>query len=716
MKKVKEALSASTAAVMCLVFLLGTIPLTGCASGAPANQAAAAGQGGGFVAAPPPPARFTGEGGSGTRIAIMPLEGRGLQEGQEYLPSLVQGELLSNFRNNSAMSVLDRAGLPAVLMEIESGIYSPSADFGRLGEIAGADYFLMGDITATATGHALQLRVVGAGRETVGVTRASFSGTPTVVEMANFTGIRRASADLLTQMGVTLTNVAMQDLTRVATENEIRAETALARSIAAQDRGNEIEALLHSFQAAAFNPDLVEARNQQNVLTASIQAGNIGANVLQEIAWRAAWAERLTETERFFDDFRRENSIPYTLFYTTDIQQGQINWANQTVNLSITTHLHGSDIWAASMEHVLGTVQEGLRTTERAQPWGFGNWPWQGTVTGINAGARRTNNFAVVFELVNAHGAVIGRQTLQTSGAWQLTQQGIHVDASDRRTLTFQNVDANAITDGNMSVRVVSVNGMNAETAASDGVLQIRTITQDEINRNDQFVFARNTIQGFANNTAMAANTPELVIPAAIWDEPVLAIGEGAFDGRRWGNNRLTSVTIPNSVTTIHASAFRSNHLTEITIPDNVRSIAEHAFWDDRGDPVFRGTLNAYPNVREINITIGANVTMAGNSFQFGTYHRVLRQSDNQWVDVFLGFNGFTTNYAESDRRAGRYTFMWGSARHMWIGGYGETIEDLRRQERRTRVGDTFFWLGVAGGLAGLVLLVSAINALTDDN
>jgi len=710
--KIKEILSAHIAAVMCVVMLAGTIPLVGCAS-APAGQGEQTGQGG-FVAAPPPPARFTGDGGSGTRIAIMPLEPHGLPEGREHLPSFVQGELLNNFRQNSGMSVLDRVGLPAILMEIESGIYSPDADFGRLGEIAGVDYFLMGNITATATGYVLQLQVTGAGRETVGLTRASFSDTTSRAELDNLTSIRRASVDVLGQMGVTLTSAARQELTRAPTDSEIRAENYLARSIAAQDRGDEIGAMLLAAQAHVFNPRLTEAANRQNVLAAQIQTGNIGAGVLQEIAWRNAWVERLREAERFFDAARREQPMPYTLFYTTEIQQGPINWANETVNLSITTHLHGSDIWTGSMEYVINTVNQGLRATGRAQPWGFGNWPNQGTVTGVNVNARHTNNFAVAFELINAHGEVIGRQTLQTSGWWQRTSQGgINVNASDRRTLTFQNVSAHAITDRNMTVRVVSVNGVPAETAARDGVLQVRHITQRDINRNDQFRFSRGAIQGFSNNAARAANVPILDIPDTIWGDPVIAIGNGAFDARQWGDRRIIHLTIPDSVVTIGQDAFRGNHLTRITIPDSVTRIGAQAFWDERTfesflvNPNYTGTRQ-HPAATTISVTIGANVTLEGNPFRFGRNERWQVRITNagrtwlEWREGFRGFNEFVAYYAENGRQAGTYNFVHFPIRNRWIGGADADIGEMQQRQRRGVV-----WLAVIGGAVAVVVLLA---------
>ena len=57
-------------------------------------------------------------------------------------------------------------------------------------------------------------------------------------------------------------------------------------------------------------------------------------------------------------------------------------------------------------------------------------------------------------------------------------------------------------------------------------------------------------------------------------DGSVISVGNYAFSGR----SELTSITIPNSVTNIGASAFNGSGLTTITIPTSVTSIGNSAF------------------------------------------------------------------------------------------------------------------------------------------
>jgi len=569
---------------------------------------------------------WTGNGGKGMSITILAPQATGLEERQSHLPALIQGEFISNFSSYSAIDVLDWQRREAIYVHIlSSPSYSDSvqAQTAReLGNLIPTTHFMDGKLLKTPTGYNLQVSII---RNSDKITTASFSGNFTFWELNNLTGIRRASLELLPRAGVTLTAKAQQELAGAAQANYVTAQTALARGVTAQRQGTEVAALSYYFQAATFDPSMTEAVNRSSVLNADITSGNIGDNVRNDIQWRRQWVERLKETEEFFDNFNKMESMPYTLFYTNDIKQGTINYEKETVTMSIETYLYSSGIWTLSIERALQAVWDGLNATGRKDTWQLGNWPQRG-VTDLNAFARKSNNFSVVFELLNNQNKVIGKQILQAGGSWELNWSGrphIVISAPDRKTMNFQNVDANEITD-RMTIRVASVNEKDAESAAIDGVLQIWAITKNQVATDDRFRFAKGEIQGFTNNVG---GVTELIIPRTIWGDPVISIGNGAFRGIG-----LIKVTIPNSVRTIGDEAFRDNKLTSIVIPNSVISIGNEAFHQP----------NLFPN-GILSITIGANVDITRKPFQTETYS--------------LDRDSFEDSYNKGGKKAGTYTF-----------------------------------------------------------
>jgi len=588
---------------------------------------------------------WTGDGGKGMSLAILAPKASGLDKNQSYLPALVQGEFVSNFSGYSAISVLDRERLDEQYAELLSGYYSDNDKAGLdIGHLKATDYIQTGTITKTATGYALQIQITKTADK---MTTASYSGTFTFAELDNLSGIRQASLDLLQKMGVTLTAKAREELTGAAKDNHVSAQTALARGITAQKQGTEVAALSYYFQAAAYDPSLMEAASRSSILNANISSGNIGNDARNDIQWRKDWVARLTETEQYFDSFNKTESMPYTLFYVSDEikQVGEINYRNETVTMGgIETLLHGSGVWTVSIERALQAVYDGLNATKRKDVWGLGNWPQQG-VTNLNF-AGQSRNFAIAFELLNNQNKVIGKQTLQAGGSWGLNWSGrpvINVNADNRQPLNFQNVNVNDITD-NLTIRVATINGTDAGTAARSGVLQIRAIPRKEFDGNGRYRFVKGEIQGFANDAARKAelvviggraynasdnnyvDVTELVIPNTIWGDPVISIGRQAFS-----NMSLAAVVIPNSVISIGEAAFMDNYLKSIRGGNSVTSIGAGAF--KRAFSVNLLLLPGYiliiPNVTSIgeeaflqrdnvviaSITIGANVAMAWNSF-----------------------------------------------------------------------------------------------------
>ena len=98
---------------------------------------------------------FTGDGGKGIKLGISVLNSQGLNANQNYLPTLVQGVLVSDFSKYSAISVLDRVSMEKVISETLNPSFKEDDDIIRLGHITQTGNWLTGNIIKTSAGYTL---------------------------------------------------------------------------------------------------------------------------------------------------------------------------------------------------------------------------------------------------------------------------------------------------------------------------------------------------------------------------------------------------------------------------------------------------------------------------------------------------------------------------------------------------------------------------------
>jgi hypothetical protein len=273
-----------------------------------------------------------------------------------------------------------------------------------------------------------------------------------------------------------------------------------------------------------------------------------------------------------------------------------------------------------------------LDATKRKKVWGLDLWPAK-IVTDLYPFKRYSKNFDIVVELVNSSNKVIGREEFQVHGSWtyevgeyyrdfsninKVERPRVGISAIGRgvyrardkkgdQFVRFANVKTDDITD-TMTIRFATVNGEAAETAAKKGVLQIRALTKSEfdINANGVFEFGQLSVERYKWADS------NIVIPNTILGDQVTAVAKGS-------KLKLTSVTIPNSVTYIGGSAFSSNKLTSITIPNSVTYIGHSAFSYNKLTNVSipnRVTyigIHAFANNNLTNVSIPNSVTRIGD-------------------------------------------------------------------------------------------------------
>jgi len=595
---------------------------------------------------------FTGDGGRGMRLAILVPHSQGLNADQEYLPTMVQGVLVSNITQYSAISVLDRVSLDRVITETLDLTYEDDFDVVSLGHVAQVGYMMTGTIMKTSSGFSLQINVTDTTPQAKTV--ASYSGTCTAADLDNHSAIRQASLELLTQMNVRLTSRARNELGRAGTQESINSQAALARGVTAQREGAEVAALSYFLQATSFDPSLAEAETRLKSVSASITGGNMGAGVSNDMQWRNQWIARLRETEDFLAQYLRESTAFY-LVYPSSSDQWEVEYERDSITLSVELSSLPEPTWFEAINQLSSTVRSGLLSTGRADAWRL-NWPAQ-TQTMPSPFANANNTYPVIVEIINSRGASLGRQTVNLRFGWFI-HDGQEQSATIRPYLqlgtkaAFRGISANAVTD-TLSIRIVSINGKPADTSASQ--MGIRVLPQQEYDRVQSIVenglqmdnLRQYTINFDKNRNLLRGYRGSSVTLAIPWGVTVIDNNSGLRE------KGLTSVTIPSSVIVIGERAFYQNRLTSVIIPDSVISIGSHAFDENPLTSTFIGNgvtsigYYAFNSDTLRSFTIGTSVRIGGGSDRaLGYYGSISYTSNNSRAGTYTSSDGNKWNYS----------------------------------------------------------------------
>jgi uncharacterized protein YceK len=171
------------------------------------------------------------------------------------------------------------------------------------------------------------------------------------------------------------------------------------------------------------------------------------------------------------------------------------------------------------------------------------------------------------------------------------------------------------------------------------GVAACNLLTEEEEKGSPDFNYSGTST---ITITSYKGTGPNVIIPSKIDGKPVTAIGDYAFSGC----TTLTSVTIPDSVTSIRYGAFWGcDNLISVNIGSNVTSIGWHAF---------RHCSSL------ISVTIPNSVTSIGDYAFYNCTSLTNITIPNSVISIggaaFLGCGDLMTRYSAADGGPGTYT------------------------------------------------------------
>jgi len=410
------------------------------------------------------PSFWTGNGGKDIRITVAEPVGKGLSADEQSLIPLIQSTIIGSIQKFSAMTIFDRQNLENILSEQKmslSGDFSDN-DFIRIGHLTNANLIVFGSINKISSNYFIEFAVTDV--ET-GERKASYPPKQvSLLSLQGFSAVKDASADLLSQLGVNLTDRAIQELKRAENTTRIQAENLLARGITAQRQGSVADAFSYYFQAASLEPSLREAISRASVVSTSVSGGIISQNVRNRLKVHDEWRTIVNAAKTFYS-----NHLPYEFVYDTNINRGAINFDRRTINLTIGLSLIPTDAWKA-----INDLRRGLnKARQPSENWNF------------NLNQIEPRRIVVTLEILNTNNVILSRGTFTFSNPSEANR----VNA----TLNFTNVKADDLTD-RLTVRVVSINNIPAQQAGETGFIQITTLAAYNRRQNQLSVAETKTI------------------------------------------------------------------------------------------------------------------------------------------------------------------------------------------------------------------------------
>ena len=302
---------------------------------------------------------YEGDGGKGISIEVVQPKITGnVTDESKWFPNFAANMIHDDMEKYSAITMIDSTNID-VQMEIDdrnlnSGMFEGASDLSY----KTAQNTLFINLAVTPAGYNLSVRV-----NQSNTSKASHNKNYSVSDMNSGLALKTATADILEQMGVKLTDQGKKELLAVETsKGTIEAQKLNAQAKLAEENGNNLVALTYLVQAKKSDAKLTRTSNALGKLSAMVASGNVGEKARNQIQLRKEFIKLLEETEKYFKE-----ECPFYFVYNPEPKLGKVDYEKEWMQIGFKCRVF-TDLSAYTLAH---TIRASFEKMPDYDNWGL---------------------------------------------------------------------------------------------------------------------------------------------------------------------------------------------------------------------------------------------------------------------------------------------------------------------------------------------------------
>lgn len=557
----------------------------------------------------------------------------------EWIPLFIQGVITANFQQYSGMKVVDRQNNDMVKAEqklSESSSYSES-DAIELGKMTNARLIVTGSITAKSSSYALIFNITdtetGESKATATVPNCLFSA------LENGEAANQISYDLMTGYGVKLSAEAKAKLTKAAgvMSAETTAQASVAKGIAAEKSGSNIEALTYYIQAKKNDKNLSEATKRMASMTTVVTGGNFGASAKNLMKLRSDWDKLLKEAAALI----AANPPEFTLYYFSNIKANELTAEDYERGMMSFTvgSPYLKQTGGAENEKIANELLDGLHKIPESKNWGdkINGFPWTyaDDIEGDNWLKWKSERLIFNVQILDAKKKAIAQEDITFTVRYGNKYRYSYTDeiASDNKKksrdryvgelegFTFSQVDVNDADTDSLYLAVSKKSGRDVSILpVPDGVLSALDIEEIKARRSVKI----GGIVNFTEDFCALLNGKDVV---DLWEA---AIGQSSVDlrkikaGHREGRTRGKTLIVGDGVSELSMYGC----FEELVLPESLKELNLYYYYNPDHvisiDIKYAGSAEQWKNCVDVSfygVPIGARFYLRNIIYNYDPLH-----------------------------------------------------------------------------------------------